>query len=275
MAVTELDPAGRLGARDGRLGLLLVPELVGRVMGLERVAFSRLEGGEQLPKRFRHVGAPLELALDDQSEGWALDAADGEEVGAEATGRARDGAGQDGAPDQVDVLAGGRSVRERIGELVEVGEGPLDLVLGQGRIARPGDPLGDPRIDVENLGQSLEADQLALAVEVGCDHDRGGVLGDLTDGAQDVLVGRLADQLGVDHVARVGLLPALVLVGIGAIHDVALEADRQVLAVAVAPRVERNPVGLVFLGARAQDLRDFFGGVVFLGDDQSHRVPHM
>ena len=90
---------------------------------------------EHLPVRLGDVGAALELALDDQAERRALDAADGEEVGAEAAGRERDGAGQGRAPDQVDLAAGLRGVGERVGELVEAGEGALDLVLGQRRVA--------------------------------------------------------------------------------------------------------------------------------------------
>ena len=75
-----------------------------------------LELREHLPVRLRDVGAALELALDDQAQGRALDAADREEVGAEAAGGERDGPGQRRAPDQVDVLPGGAGVGEVVGE---------------------------------------------------------------------------------------------------------------------------------------------------------------
>ena len=86
------------------------------------------------------MGAALELALDDQRQGRALDAADREEVGAEAARRERDRASERRTPDQVDVLAGGAGVGQRIGELVELAEGALDLVLGQRRVAGALDP---------------------------------------------------------------------------------------------------------------------------------------
>ena len=197
------------------------------------------EGGGHLPEGHGLVGAALELALDDQAEGRALHAADREEVGAEAPGGHRDRPGQRGAPDQVHVLARGAGVGQRHRELVEVVEGPLDLVLGQGRVAGAlhrravlVDALGGGQLGVrlDDLLQRLEADQLALAVVVGRDHQVVGVLGDLLQGPHDVLVGGLLDQVGVDQVAGVGLLPVVVRLGEGGIEHVALEADRHLVA---------------------------------------------
>ena len=157
------------------------------MVGLE-AAVGVLELGEQFPEGFGDVGAALHLALDDQAQGRALHAADREEVGAEAAGGERDGAGQGRAPEQVDVLAGGAGVGERVGELVELAEGALDLLLGQRRVAGALDPqragLGflagaERRVGVEHLLQRLEPDQLALAVEVGRDHQLVGLFGDL------------------------------------------------------------------------------------------------
>ncbi len=215
----------------------------------------RLEGavrvdelGVDLPEGLGDVGAALELALDDQAEGRALHAADGEEVGAEAAGREGDGAGQGRAPDEVDLLPHLGGVGERVGEVVELVEGTLDLVLGERRVAGAqnvgaGGPVaveaavGELRVDVERLAERLEADQLTLAVEVGRDHDRVGLLGELADRLDDVLVGRLLDELRVDQRLRVGLLPVRVALGEGGIEHVALEADGGVLAARVAPRV--------------------------------------
>ena len=249
-----------------------------RSRGGPRRPVGVLELGEQLPEGFGDVGAALQLALDDQRQGRALDAADGEEVGAEAAGGERDRAGQGRAPEQVDVLAGGAGVGERVGELVEVREGALDLLLGQRRVAgaldrRPRDgDLGagdDLRVGVDDLLERLEADQLALAVEVGGDHELVGVLGDLADRLDDVLVGRLLDQLRVDQVVQIGLLPVRVALGEGGAEHVALEADRHLLAVGVRPGVERDLVGGVLLRrAAAQDVGDLLGRVVLLGDDQ-------
>ena len=135
----RFDRARAGGAGERRVGLRLLPEFVDRVVGLE-AAVGVLELGEQFPERFGDVGAALHLALDDQAQGRALDAADREEVGAEAAGGERDRAGQRRAPEQVDVLAGGAGVGERVGELVELAEGALDLLLGQRRVAGALDP---------------------------------------------------------------------------------------------------------------------------------------
>ncbi len=237
-----------------------------------------LELGEQFPERFGDVGAALHLALDDQAQGRALDAADREEVGAEAAAGEGDGAGQGRAPEQVDVLAGGTGVGERVGEGVELVEGALDLFFGQRRVAGALDlqdaffavlaraQLG---VGVEHLLQGLEPDQLALAVEVGRDHQLVSLFGDFFDRFDDVFVGRLLDQLGVDQVVQVGLLPVRVALGEGGAEHVALEADRRVfVAAVVGPGIERDFEGFVFAGAAlAEDVGDLLGAVVLLGDD--------
>ena len=85
-------------------------------------------------------------------------------------------------------------------------------------------------VGVEHLLQGLEPDQLALAVEVGRDHQLVGLFGDFLDRFDDVFVGRLLDQLGVDQVVQVRLLPVRVALGEGGAEHVALEADRHLLA---------------------------------------------
>jgi hypothetical protein len=245
---------------------------------LER-AVRVLELGKDLPEGLRHVRAALELAFDDEAEGRALDAADREEVGAEAASRERDRAGEGRAPDQVDVLARGAGVGELVGEVIELSERALDLVLRERRIAgaldgrtlldHAGDDLG---IRLHRLLERLVADELALAVEVGCDHDGVRLLGELADRLDHILVGRLGDELRVDEVVEVGLLPVGVLVREGNAHHVTLEPDGPVIALGIAPCIERNLVGGVVLRrAGAQDVRDLLRGVVLLSDDQAHR----
>ncbi len=238
-----------------------------------------LEAGEELPEGLRDVRAALQLALDDQAEGGALHAAHGEEVGAEAAGREGDRAGQRRAPEQVDVLPRGARVGEREGEPVELGEGALDLLLGQrgvtGALHLQAALLDVVRraqrgIRLDDLLQRLEPDQLALAVEVGRDHQLVRVLGDLLDRAHHVLVGRLLDQGSVDQLVQVGLLPVRVALREGRVQHVALEPDRHVVTGRVGPGVERHLVALVGAGAAAEDLGDLLGAVVLLGDDQSH-----
>src|SRR5207244_2448562 len=114
-----LDGSGALGVGDGGLRLLLLPELVGGVLGCE-VAVRMREGRGDLPERLGLVGAALELALDDQTEGRALHPSHREEVRAETPGGGGDRPGQRRSPDQVHVLTGRTGVGERIGELVEV-----------------------------------------------------------------------------------------------------------------------------------------------------------
>ena len=276
----RLHRAGAGGAGERRVGLRFLPEFVDRVVGLE-AAVGVLELGEQFPERFRDVGAAFHLALDDQAQGRALHAADREEVGAEAAAGEGDGAGQGRAPEQVDVLAGGAGVGERVGERVELVEGAVDLLFGQRRVAGALDPqaaVGGPlaaaerRVGVEHLLQGLEPDQLALAVEVGGDHQLVGLFRQFLDRFDDVFVGRLLDQLGVDQVVQVGLLPVRVALGEGRAEHVALEADRHVVvAFGVRPGVERDFEGFVLaVGALAEGLGDLLGAVVLLGDDQSH-----
>ena len=278
-----LDRAGGLGVGDRCRGLLLLPELVGRVLG-DEVAVGMREGRRHLPEGHGLVRATLQLALHDQAESRALDAADGEEVGAETACGHRDRPGQRRAPDQVHVLPGGTGIGQRHRELVELIEGALDLVLGESGVAGAlhrgpvlVDALGSGEVGVrgDDLLQCLEADQLALAVVVGRDHEVVGVGGDLLQGSDDVLVRGLLDQVGVDQVARIRLLPVVVGLGEGGLEDVALQADRHlVYAALVGPLVVGRPEGGALLGgSAAQDLGDLLRAVVLLGDYQSHLGP--
>ena len=97
------------------------------------------------------MGAALELALDDEAQARALDAADREEVGSEAARGKRDGACERCAPDQVDVLAGGGGVSEFVGEVVELTEkASLDLLLGQRGVAGAPERAGASSIQAAN-----------------------------------------------------------------------------------------------------------------------------
>ena len=205
------------------------------MVGDER-AVGMLELGEHLPVGLRHVRAPLQLALHDDRERRALHAADGQELRAQPAGRERDEPRQRRAPDQVDVLARLTGARQRLGQLDEVGERVLDLLLGQRRVLRALDArrhgafgaVAQVRVRVEDLLQRLEADQLALAVVVGRDHDRVRVLGLLAQRLVDALLDRLLDQVREDQLARLDLAPVRVALREGGVHQVALEADHGV-----------------------------------------------
>ena len=273
--VTDWTTPGSAVAAKALVGLGLVPELVGRVMGLEAAAAGMLELGEELPVGLEDVGAALEFTFDDQAEGRALDAADRKEVGAVGLGDQRDGAGEGGAPDQVDVLAGAGGVGQRVGEFGEVAEGAFDLFLGQGRVAGPLEVLFEVGVDLEADFERFEADQFALAVEVGADDQAVRGLGFLLDRLDHVLlaVDRAGFEFGVDQTVDQVELPLLVFLALGelALDEMSAGSEHGMVAVGIAPLKYRDREGLVFLRASpGKDLGDLLGRVVFLGDDQTH-----
>src|SRR5262249_33731581 len=185
--------------------------------------------------------------------------------------------GQRRAPDQVDVLARLAGLRERRRELDEVPERLLDLLLREGR--EPGaldgavwqSLLGELRVHVEDLLERLEPDQLALAVEVGRDHDVVRVLPLLSERLVDRLLDRLLEQLRVDQLTGLDLPPLRVALGEDGVHEVALEADHRYIGSVVRPGVKGDPVAFALLRATVrEELRDLLGAVVFFGDYQSH-----
>ena len=216
-----------------------------------------LEPREHLPVGLRHVGAALELALDDDRQGRALHAADGEEVGAEAAGRERDGAGQRRAPDQVDVLARLAGAGERLGELVEVGEGALDLLLGERRVAGAldagavGGALAEPSSGLtsrisSSASSPISSPSRSKSVAI---TTSSASLASLRERLEDVLLGRLLDQLGVDQLVRLDLPPLRVALGEGGVQQWPLRPIA-CARLAVGPGVVRDPVAFVLLGCR-------------------------
>ena len=276
---TDLTTPGDVVLGKCGLGLLLLPELVHLVVRGEHPV-GMLERGPHFPEGLGHVRAPLQLALDDDRKRRALHAADGQELRAEAAGRERHEPRQRRAPDQVDVLARLTGAGQRLRQLDEVGERLVDLLLREGGVpraldaGREADVLGQLRVRVEDLLERLEADQLALAVVVGRDHHRVGVLRLLAQCLVDVLLDGLLDQLGVDQLARLDLAPFRITLRERGVHEVALEADHTLAAVLVLPAIVRNAVAFVLLGlASGQDLGDLLGAVVFFCDDQLHCNP--
>ena len=260
----RLDHARADRALERRVGLGLVPELVGGVMGLEAVAGGMLELGEELPEWLGDMGSTLELPLDDQAEGRALDPPDREEGGAVGLGDQRDRPGEGGAPDQVDVLTGTGCVGQRVGELVEVGEGAFDLFLGQGRVTRPFKCGFQVRVDVEANLERFEADQLAFAVEVGADHQAVSLLRFLLDRLDHVLlaVDRAGLERRVDQAGDQVKLPLLVLLLLRELapDEVAAGADHGGFAIGILPAENRNGERLLLSrSAVREDLRDLLG----------------
>ncbi len=210
------------------------------------------------------MGPPLEFALDDQAEGRALNPADGKVVGSVGLADQRNGAGEGGAPDQVDVLTGRGGVGQRVGEVGEVGECALDLFPGQGGVAGAANGRLEIRVDFEAGLQGLEADQLALTVEVGGDDQAVGGLGLFLDRLDHVLlaVGRPGDQRGVDQAGDQVELPLLVLLALreGALDGVASGSEYGVFTVTVAPPENRHRERLALgRGSPGEDLGDLLG----------------
>ncbi len=107
------------------------------------VSSPRRERGLDLPVRHRDEGPALELALDDEAQRGRLHAADGEVVGAEAIRGQRHEAREHRAPDEVDVLARVRRLGQVEVDGGRLGEGGLDLVLGEGGVAHAHVPVDD------------------------------------------------------------------------------------------------------------------------------------
>ena len=97
--------------------------------------------GKNLPVGHRHESAAFQLTLDDQRQRRALHPAHGEELVAQPRGGQRDEPGERGSPDKVDVLAGLAGLGQGDGKFGGLGESPVDLFRGQGRITRPRDAL--------------------------------------------------------------------------------------------------------------------------------------
>ena len=83
-------------------------------------------GGPKFPVGRRHELLDRLIALDQQRQGRGLHTSDGEEAAATLAGREGQVPGQERPPDQVDLLARLGGLRQRVVELLEVGEALLD-----------------------------------------------------------------------------------------------------------------------------------------------------
>ena len=178
----------RLEARRlvrGLEGLLAVAG--GRSGGCRRV-----EGALDRPVVLRHERLTLALAFHDEPQRGGLHAAGRAHVA--DPGETHDGqvARERRAPDEVDVLARGPGLGEVRVHVHQVAERALDLGLRERRVAcsRRWRRL----VDLAAARQGVCADQLAFAVEVGRDDDRVGLLRQVLQRADDVLLlGKLLD----------------------------------------------------------------------------------
>ena len=203
------------------LGVLDALEAVDGVPRRElrrRVTAAR-EGALHLPVGLGYERLALALPLDDERERRRLHATGGAHVAVAGELGHREIPREHGAPYQVDVLARLACLREAVVYASEPGERALDLLFRDRREPR----TPDRRRLVHRLHEpaGIAADELALAVEVGGDHDLVGLLGDLLQRADELALGRdLADRrphevrqrcelpgLEVDAVGRERLAP--------------------------------------------------------------------
>ncbi len=139
-------------------------------------ALNRLPVGVQLhldhPERLGHEGPPLLLPLGDEHQGGRLHPAHAQELAAQTRGGQRDEPGERRPPDEVDVLPGLAGPGQRLGQLVEMREGPVDLARRQGREAGAAHGAHQLGVLFDRQVEGLQPDQLALAVVVGRDDER-------------------------------------------------------------------------------------------------------
>ena len=171
---------------------------MGRLEGLGAVAGggagrrATVEGTADDPVVLGHKRHALALALDDDGERRRLHTPGGAHVAVAGELHQREVAREHRAPDEVDVAARPAGGGQVVVHGHEVGEGMGDLRLREGGVARPRHRRRG--VHLAAARQRVRADELALAVEVGGDDDGVGLLRQVFQGADDVLLfGQLLD----------------------------------------------------------------------------------
>ena len=165
----------------------MVGEARGGMRDAERVGVLVRGLAREDPVVLGHEGHALALALNHQGERGRLDTAGRAGVAQAAKADAGEVAREHRAPDEVDMLAALARVGKVLVKRDQVVEGVVDLGLGEGRVARAGDlHVGGNR---ENLLERVRANELALAVEVRANDHGVGLLGEVLERADDLLLG--------------------------------------------------------------------------------------
>ena len=132
------------------------------------------------------------------------------------------------------------------------------------------------RVAAQDL-ERLVADELALAVVVGGDHDLGGALGHAAqrrERAGGAAVDHPRQIRRLDHVAEILEAPAPVGVGEHGLHDVAAQADGDGVVALVGEVIRPDllaPAAVLFdRDLAAEDVGDLAGGGILLCDDEPH-----
>ena len=201
-----------LDVRERRLGSRLVREARRGVGDLELLAGGFAKPSD-LPVILGHKGHALALTLDHQGERGGLDTTGGAHVAKAAELGEREVAREDGAPNEIDVLAGLAGVGQVLVELDQVGKGLGDLTLDEGGVA--GAARGQLRGHLANHVEGVRTDELTLAVEVRGDDDLVGLFGEVLEDADDLLLRGVLDDRRPREVRQALDLPTLDVDAVG------------------------------------------------------------
>ena len=161
------------------------------------------------PVVLRDEGLALLLLGDNQRQCRRLDATSAAHIADAAVLDGGEVAREHRTPDEVDVLARLAGVRKVEVQLDEVfrGERLLNLLLDEGAVASACD--GGVGVLAAHDAERVEADELAFAVEVGCDDDGARLLGEVFEGADDALLLGALEKGCVGQIRERLDLPAL------------------------------------------------------------------
>src|SRR5207247_1522828 len=175
--------------------------------------------------------------------------------------------GEHGAPREIDGLPRFGGPRERIVDVHEVREGPLDVPLRERGEACTSDP--DLRACLLDDLERLDADQLAFAVEVRRDDDLVDVRRELAEGGADLSFGDDLLRLRPDEFLEVDPRPIVEGLRIVEVDDVAAQPDDTHAVLALHELEDGRPVAMGALRLPvAEDGCDPNGRVELLGYDE-------
>ena len=176
---------------------------------LEFLALLRGGGAAHDPIVLGNEGLALLLTARHKGERGGLHTACAAHVAQAAELGHREVAREHGTPDEVDELArlaGSCQVVVHSHEVL-AGKGVLELGLGERRVA--GAHHRHVLVDLAHHGHGVRADELALTVEVGCDDDLVGLLREVLEGADNLLLSGLLHNGRPHEVWEARHLPAL------------------------------------------------------------------
>ena len=223
-------------------------------------------------ERLRDELLDLLIPVHEEREGRGLDPTGREEALSALPRDDGQEAREEGAPDEVDLLAGLGGLGEGVVERCEMGKTLLDLLPRQGAVARP--LHLDVRMDLLKELERLGADELALAVEVRRDDHPIELADDLLECPDDAGLGDPLERLGLEQLAERLEIPIRELGRVVGLDDVSAQTDDGVLSVGpLEPEDVRPPSAEPLHPPVRQDDGDPQRGVELLSDDQRSHEP--